>query len=158
MIQYTKSGIIRRIDDLGRVVIPKDLRRQCMIEEGDPLEIMIGADESGNSCFIIQPYRKPEELFAKECKQIAYDAFAPEDGMDIALFVDDMPVMSKVVNNLNMRLNSDFAISIRKEVGEDSVLSQKIDDSYVYAVILRRGFEPFAILAAVTPDKITATQ
>ena len=33
------TGIIRRIDDLGRVVIPKEIRRQMKIKEGDPLEI-----------------------------------------------------------------------------------------------------------------------
>ena len=33
------TGIIRRIDDLGRVVIPKEIRRTCRIREGDALEI-----------------------------------------------------------------------------------------------------------------------
>ncbi|WP_029516970.1 AbrB/MazE/SpoVT family DNA-binding domain-containing protein [Paenibacillus polymyxa] len=33
------TGIVRRIDDLGRVVIPKELRRVLGIEAGDPLEI-----------------------------------------------------------------------------------------------------------------------
>lgn len=33
------TGIIRRIDDLGRVVIPKEIRRAMRIREGDPLEI-----------------------------------------------------------------------------------------------------------------------
>ena len=33
------TGIIRRIDDLGRVVIPKEIRRTLSIREGDPLEI-----------------------------------------------------------------------------------------------------------------------
>ncbi len=31
------TGIVRRIDDLGRVVIPKDIRRTLRIREGDPL-------------------------------------------------------------------------------------------------------------------------
>lgn len=35
------TGIIRRIDDLGRVVIPKEIRRSCNIREGDPLEIFL---------------------------------------------------------------------------------------------------------------------
>ena len=33
------TGIVRRIDDLGRVVIPKEIRRTLRIKEGDPLEI-----------------------------------------------------------------------------------------------------------------------
>lgn len=35
------TGIIRRIDDLGRVVIPKEIRRTLGIREGEPLEIFI---------------------------------------------------------------------------------------------------------------------
>ncbi len=38
------TGIVRRIDDLGRVVIPKELRRTLRIREGDPLEIYTTAD------------------------------------------------------------------------------------------------------------------
>ena len=33
------TGIVRRIDDLGRVVIPKEIRRSMRVKEGDPLEI-----------------------------------------------------------------------------------------------------------------------
>lgn len=33
------TGIVRRLDDLGRVVIPKEIRRSMKIKEGDPLEI-----------------------------------------------------------------------------------------------------------------------
>jgi stage V sporulation protein T len=35
------TGIVRRIDDLGRVVIPKEIRRTMRIREGDPLEITL---------------------------------------------------------------------------------------------------------------------
>ena len=38
------TGIIRRIDDLGRVVIPKEIRRSLKIREGDPLEIYTTKD------------------------------------------------------------------------------------------------------------------
>ena len=39
------TGIVRRIDDLGRVVIPREIRKQFGIEEGDPLEIFVNKDE-----------------------------------------------------------------------------------------------------------------
>ena len=38
------TGIVRRIDDLGRVVIPKEIRRTMRIREGDPLEIFTDRD------------------------------------------------------------------------------------------------------------------
>lgn len=38
------TGIVRRIDDLGRVVIPKEIRRTMRIREGDPLEIFTNTD------------------------------------------------------------------------------------------------------------------
>ena len=38
------TGIVRRIDDLGRVVIPKEIRRTLRIREGDPLEIYTEKD------------------------------------------------------------------------------------------------------------------
>ncbi len=43
------TGIVRRIDDLGRVVIPKEIRRTMRIREGDPLEIY--TDNNGEVIF-----------------------------------------------------------------------------------------------------------
>ena len=43
------TGIVRRIDDLGRVVIPKEIRRTLRIKEGDPLEIF--TDRQGEVIF-----------------------------------------------------------------------------------------------------------
>ena len=39
------TGIVRRIDDLGRIVIPKEIRRTLRIRESDPLEIFTDRDE-----------------------------------------------------------------------------------------------------------------
>lgn len=38
------TGIVRRIDDLGRVVIPKEIRQTLRIREGDPLELWLDKD------------------------------------------------------------------------------------------------------------------
>ncbi len=58
------TGIVRRIDDLGRVVIPKEIRKTLRIREGDPLEIF--TDRDGG--VILKKYSPIEELsdFSKE--------------------------------------------------------------------------------------------
>ena len=58
------TGVVRRIDDLGRVVIPKEIRRTLRIKEGDPLEIF--TDKEGE--VIIKKYSPIGELseFAEE--------------------------------------------------------------------------------------------
>lgn len=58
------TGIVRRIDELGRVVIPKEIRRTLRIREGDPLEIF--TDRDGE--VILKKYSPIGELsgFAKE--------------------------------------------------------------------------------------------
>lgn len=50
-----KTGIVRRIDDLGRVVIPKEIRRTMGLKEGDPLEIATHT-ENGKPQLILQKY------------------------------------------------------------------------------------------------------
>lgn len=45
------TGIVRRIDDLGRVVIPKEIRRTMRIREGDPLLITLARWET--FCFVM---------------------------------------------------------------------------------------------------------
>lgn len=58
------TGIVRRIDDLGRVVIPKEIRRTLRIREGDPLEIF--TDREGG--VILKKYSPIGELtdFSKD--------------------------------------------------------------------------------------------
>lgn len=50
------TGIIRRIDDLGRVVIPKEVRRNLGIKEGDALEIFTDRGIGDKGCVCFQKY------------------------------------------------------------------------------------------------------
>ena len=58
------TGIVRRIDDLGRIVVPKEIRRTLRIREGDPLEIF--TDQEGE--IILKKYSPIGELsqFARQ--------------------------------------------------------------------------------------------
>lgn len=66
------TGIVRRIDDLGRVVIPKEIRRTLRIREGDPLEIFVDRDGE----VILKKYSPISELsdFAKEYAEALFDS------------------------------------------------------------------------------------
>lgn len=50
------TGIVRRIDDLGRVVIPKEIRRTLRIREGDPLQMTLAPFE--RFCFAMRDLAK----------------------------------------------------------------------------------------------------
>ncbi|HJI26001.1 MAG TPA: AbrB/MazE/SpoVT family DNA-binding domain-containing protein [Oscillospiraceae bacterium] len=55
------TGIVRRIDDLGRVVIPKEIRRTMRIREGDPLQTTLNTDFD----FLLVFLRLADRLYIK---------------------------------------------------------------------------------------------
>ena len=65
-----EMGIVRRVDDLGRVVIPKEIRRNLGIHEGDPLEVFLHED-----CICFRKY-------STDKLEKVYDAF--KDLVDFA--------------------------------------------------------------------------
>lgn len=67
------TGIVRRIDDLGRVVVPKEIRRTMRIREGDPLEIFTGSDGE----IILKKYSPLNDLgeFAVEYVEALYETY-----------------------------------------------------------------------------------
>lgn len=80
------TGIIRRIDDLGRVVIPKEIRRTLKIREGDPLEILI---EKNCVCF-----KKYSTLgsFSEDILRVAQDMAQRTFNHQIAIYDRDSKV------------------------------------------------------------------
>ncbi len=70
------TGIVRRIDDLGRVVIPKEIRRVLRIREGDPLEIF--TEKDGEVIFKkYSPMGELAEFAAQICDSLHKTAGAP---------------------------------------------------------------------------------
>jgi AbrB family transcriptional regulator (stage V sporulation protein T) len=77
------TGIVRRIDDLGRIVIPKEIRRSFRIKEGDPLEIYTDAEGE----VIFKKYSPIGELssFAKQYAEVLHKS----GGLPIAIMDND---------------------------------------------------------------------
>ena len=64
------TGIVRRVDDLGRIVIPKEIRRTLRIREGDPLEIY--TEKDGGVIFRkYSPMGDLQECAAQMCESIS---------------------------------------------------------------------------------------
>ncbi|WP_290770912.1 stage V sporulation T C-terminal domain-containing protein [Anaerofustis sp.] len=100
------TGIVRRIDDLGRVVIPKEIRRTLRIREGDPLEIY--TDSKGE--VILKKYSMVGEL----------SNFAQE-------YVDSLSLSAKVTSVICDRENIVAASSGDKKELMDKKISKELD-------------------------------
>jgi len=87
------TGIVRRIDDLGRVVIPKEVRRTMHIKEGDPLELFMDGEyvcfKRYDSC---HPIRQCLETL-QEC--IADDALLNVDQAEAAAIKSLVMLLNK---------------------------------------------------------------
>ena len=58
------TGIVRRIDDLGRIVIPKEIRRSIRLREGEAMEIFLEDD-----CVCLKKYTPSEDDLATRCQK-----------------------------------------------------------------------------------------
>ncbi len=118
------TGIVRRIDDLGRVVIPKEIRRTMRIREGEPLEIFV--DREGE--VILKKYSPIGEL--SEFAQEYADALSDETGH--AVFVLDRDVII-AVSGISRKTFMDKPISVDAEKAMEDRTTLKIDDKGVKA-------------------------
>ena len=95
------TGIIRRIDDLGRVVIPKEVRRNLRIREGDPLEIFTDRDYV---CF--KKYEGHINYFTDIIAPVLKDA--ESEGLTIILYYDEV----KIAGDKNMPMTIEEAAKL----------------------------------------------
>lgn len=139
------TGIVRRIDDLGRVVIPKEIRRTLRIREGDPLEIFVDRDGE----VILKKYSPIGELgeFAKEYAESLNEALG-----HVALITDRDTVvaiagsskkdfMEKPVGPDVEKVMEDRKVSITTVAGDVQIVKDKVDHltSRVIAPIIYNG-------------------
>ncbi|MYL65942.1 stage V sporulation protein T [Bacillus hwajinpoensis] len=153
------TGIVRRIDDLGRVVIPKEIRRTLRIREGDPLEIFV--DREGE--VILKKYSPISELgdFAKE-----YAESLAEHSGHIALISDRDVYITTAGGPKKEYLNKSIGESVEKAMNERRCLLNEskseliegvpVETGHVIAPIIANG-DPIGtvILLAKEDEKVT---
>lgn len=98
------TGIVRRIDDLGRVVVPKEIRKILRIREGDPLEIYTGTTG---------------EVILKKYSPISELGHIAEGFAETASTVLGMPVLVSDTDHFVAVSGIKKKDYIDKEIGED---------------------------------------
>ncbi|GGE54051.1 stage V sporulation protein T [Pullulanibacillus camelliae] len=149
------TGIVRRIDDLGRVVIPKEIRRTLRIREGDPLEIFVDRDGE----VILKKYSPISELgnFAQEYA----DSLAENSGR-LVLIADRDEIIAvsggPKKEYLQKSIGSDVekAMENRTTIKENSGKGELVDHlsdpgAYVIAPIIAGG-DPIGAVLLIAKD------
>ncbi len=151
------TGIVRRIDDLGRVVIPKEIRRTLRIREGDPLEIF--TDREGE--VILKKYSPIGELseFAKEYVESLHGSMehvtciADRDSIIAVAGAPKKELLDKRVSAAFEKIMEDKASVMLSLTGENKMINITADEegtpkytSGVVAPIVSQGDPIGAVL------------
>ena len=93
------TGIIRRVDDLGRIVIPRDIRKEMRIREGEPLEILVDKNE-GLVCFQKYDIEKNYLVELKRLSDSIKDYFwSPEND-------DNLKIINMAIHEIELQLEA----------------------------------------------------
>ena len=152
------TGIVRRIDDLGRVVIPKEIRRTLRIREGDPLEIFVDRDGE----VILKKYSPINELgnFAKEYGEALYDSLGSSvlicdrDEIIVVAGASKKEYMNKNIGELIEKAMAERSIQVEKNA-EKAELIDGIEEelaSYTIAPIIANG-DPIGAVVIFSKDR-----
>ncbi|OIJ17545.1 stage V sporulation protein T [Anaerobacillus alkalilacustris] len=139
------TGIVRRIDDLGRVVIPKEIRRTLRIREGDPLEIFVDRDGE----VILKKYSPISELgdFAKEYAEALFESLnhvvliADRDTYIAVAGGSKKDYSNKNIGEIVETAMNDRQSIVQTSQGEYNIVGDSTEEitSYVVAPIVANG-------------------
>lgn len=118
------TGIVKRVDDLGRIEIPREIRKNVGINEGDPLEIFVDG-----KTVIFKKYRPSTEELAEECVKF----------------------VNKVRNNIaSIGCYGDITIVVLKN-GKSATVVKHPNDTYDINVAVCYAFAKMEVLNCENP-------
>ena len=153
------TGIVRRIDDLGRVVIPKEIRRTMRIREGDPLEIY--TDREGEVIF--KKYSPIGELTSFAAQYA--DTLNKTCGMSVVITDRDVVIACAGVSKkeyTDKKISGEIediiesrALYVKKENSDIVFLTDDVSSQYVSCAmpIISEGDIVGCVASLVSPDE-----
>lgn len=156
------TGVVRRIDDLGRIVIPKEIRKNLRIREGENLEIYIENEER----IVLQKYsllNKIDDLaqsFTDAINMFTNHNILITDTDNIIAFSGPLkkkylnqPISEKLLSSINRRENL-----FEKHKKDISLIdNDMIEATYVISTIVASGDAVGLVILFSTDDAITTT-
>ena len=127
------TGIVRRIDDLGRVVIPKEIRKTLRIREGDPLEIFTAKDGE----VILKKYSPIGELneFSQEYAETLGETLGHGviiTDLDYIISVSKLPKKDYKEKNISKELEQIIENRETKQIKDENKIPLYKDDNNFY--------------------------
>ena len=142
------TGIVRRIDDLGRVVIPKEIRRTMRIREGDPLEIF--TDKDGELIFKkYSPIGEISDFAAQICDSLkkSTEGIAAVCDRDSVIAIAGGAKRELMGRSISAKLSEimDARSAYRHSVGGSSIAVSPEDDKYCVDILTQTAAVSSAI-------------
>jgi AbrB family transcriptional regulator (stage V sporulation protein T) len=143
------TGIVRRIDDLGRVVIPKELRRTMRIKGGDPLEIFVGND----GCITLRKYSPFKNLdgFAQEYTYSLHKT----TGHIACITKDECIVASSGAFGRDLYLINGFSSNVKRALKEKISILVNDGSCTMAAAPIIVNEEPVGVVSLIARDSNT---
>lgn len=162
MTKTTNStGIVRRIDELGRVVIPKEIRKVLRIRDGEPLEILVDNEKISLKKFsVMDNYKDMAKTLADEIsKVIEKNIFITNRDMFIVCAGEDKKkFLDKPISNYLEKMIVDRKAIVNKSLQETELIrGEKKKYSYCISPIINEGNILGLVIICSSTSAITTT-
>lgn len=136
-----ETGIVRRIDELGRVVIPKEIRKTLRIKEGDPLEIYTDKDD-----LLLKKY-SPVKKIENVAVDIAESLYAVNERT--AIICDKEKIVSVKGNKSKELFGKDISDDLKDMIEKRKSFVSGVTEANAEIALTKSGEVKFPCMAVV---------
>jgi stage V sporulation protein T len=135
----TTTGIIRRIDELGRIVIPKEIRKSMRVKNGDNLEIVVEGEN-----IVLKKYSQIENL--ENIASVYADSF--NQVLKYNVIITDTDKVVAVGGNMKKKyLNNEISENIERMIERrDNFCNRKKENIEIIPSVCEYGYYTFATI------------
>lgn len=152
------TGVVRRIDDLGRIVIPKEIRKTLRIKDGESLEIFLSSDN-----IVLKKY-SPLEGLQNFYKMYAESIFSEIGNNVIVVDRDKIVAVSgdfkkkyldkPISSTIDLIIQNRVVVFSKEKVKFEIIAGDNIEVSYVIAPIITNGDAVGAVIIMSNSEKV----